>query len=1014
MKSFNLKKVLGIVALVAVVLVAGLLFTRDSELTDEEIGTPPGVMIDSSFNATLSGSPYYFVTRSDERLYDDSLDTCTTKGSNTDRLQNQNGWYRVVAHEDNLTVREIVFSQVELREDDPTVIFYYNAEDQTFEAQPNRILRNSDGSRLPELDLDKKLDKGEVVVVTSNRSADFCADYDEASPHVNVYEGWNLIAKPDFEKVDFRSIWEVALAKGGNSGTLPEKYFPTTNANFDAANLTDNDLYWVYVGAGGVIDPGGEPADDQEIVLEHNGQEISNGDTFEISEKDGVFQYTLGLKENAAEKVELEFELLENGQVVANFANAEEVTSTAVGATSVVTGISFAKGEKDPANLVLTAIDDSDNGDDEVELRIKDKAGKLDARNFKLTLKDDDAATENTLNVLVVESAATEQATQTPIDDANVAIKNTTVAGKTGADGKVELKTTLDTLEIEVSADGFDDKTVTVDDFSNEVVVVLQKSQPTEGAALEVKATPIDKDEYIVVGPVDGSLIKSFDLNKFTINKLENRNGGTVATPVAQGAALEGVLEGGDDANGHPTLKIKLASDKWDEGANYRLDFSRNGVAYVDNSFNPASTGLFSTNADVVGAALEVKNTLLNSDEYVQIGAVDASKVKTEDFSKIKLAIVKKDNNGNETFEDVNVALSKLAPVSAGGTFTGFDTFSFKLSSGNWEFDTEYRVQLEKGAVTYMDDSVSAESEDRFIVNPDFSAIQACSGNINILVTGFDSGSTSSLQTNVANSFGSPWVTESGLDFDQAIARRIELKAEGVNTILECGPTEKTLNLVVRDASNDDPLVGASVVIVGTTFEVTTDPNGKASITTSEDSIQVEVSFSGYDTKTVTVTDFSSELVVELSNIVISCNSTPINDDYTWIDSNGDVSDNVFNVIDGFLSDFVVIGKFSLKDCPYTLELQEDTNVFNPVQNQRLYNLLSPFILIEDRSGNIVDNSEVGWSMYVDGSGDVYLIATDLLTAVIDFSDLVRVNIGDGVFWKNNGVDDLNGRSFNR
>lgn len=252
-----MKKVLiGIFGVLALVFV-GLVITSNNQGEEEVIGVPPGIVIDSGYNATLSGTPFYIVTSDDENMYDDSLDTCAELGGEDDRQQ---GWYSVVAHQDGMTVREVVFEQANLEEGDSMLAVYYNPSEKSFEAMPNRIIKAAGGADLPLLDWNTVLEEGEVVVVNSNRSVDFCKDYAEAVDHEVVTVGsWNLVSRPDFDAVGYRSIWSVDF-----SGQNLNQFYREGDANFDPSSLEDDILYWVYGG---------------ELASEDNGSETEGSGT---------------------------------------------------------------------------------------------------------------------------------------------------------------------------------------------------------------------------------------------------------------------------------------------------------------------------------------------------------------------------------------------------------------------------------------------------------------------------------------------------------------------------------------------------------------------------------------------------------------------------------------------------------------------------------------------------------------------------------------------------------------
>jgi hypothetical protein len=247
MSKKKLFKYLAGVVSVLLLAMVGLYFTSSSE-SDFTVDTPPpGLELDAGYNATLSGVPFYTVTQDDEDMYDDSLPACSSVGDEGDR---GNGWYSLVAYEDDLTVGEIIFGQAELEKGDSLLAVYYNPELKTFEALPNRIIKGDGGVDLPLLNLNKTLKKGEVVVVNSNRTVDFCNDYAVAAGHEVMTAGaWNLVAKPDFTAVDYRSIWEVDFGKTAESEAALRQYYREGDANFDAEDeLSEGDLFWIYGG----------------------------------------------------------------------------------------------------------------------------------------------------------------------------------------------------------------------------------------------------------------------------------------------------------------------------------------------------------------------------------------------------------------------------------------------------------------------------------------------------------------------------------------------------------------------------------------------------------------------------------------------------------------------------------------------------------------------------------------------------------------------------------------------
>lgn len=276
MNKDSMKKlVLGISVLVGVV-VLGVLLTSGEVENEEVVGSPPGIEIDTSYNATISGTPFYTVLQEDEDLFDNNLATCTDLGGESDR---QEGWYSLVALEDGKTVKEVVFEQAQLEKGDNLIAVYYNSGDKTWESVPNRIIKGEGGVDLPLLNWNKTLKKGEVITVTSNRSVDFCKNYDESTGHENVVVGsWNLVSKPDFEKVGYRSIWTVDFSKVN----LSQLYKEGDNG-FDALAMSDDDLYWIYGGrVGGNNNGGGAESESSKYeVTRLIGSRFENGEIAE-------------------------------------------------------------------------------------------------------------------------------------------------------------------------------------------------------------------------------------------------------------------------------------------------------------------------------------------------------------------------------------------------------------------------------------------------------------------------------------------------------------------------------------------------------------------------------------------------------------------------------------------------------------------------------------------------------------------------------------------------------------
>ncbi len=250
----NKKKLYGAIGGVLLLVIgssAYFLSVSQEEENFDVSSAPPGISIDTGYNATLSGEPFYIVSQEEADMFEAGPETCERLGGESDR---QNGWYTVTAYEDGMTVEEVVFEQADYSEGNRILVVYYNSEDKTFEALPNRIIKSSDGGNLPLLELDKELQKGDVVVLNSNVSVDFCNNYREAAGHDNyVNASWNLLAKPDFSDLGYRSIWSVDF-----SGENLEQFYRESGSDFNPDTLSNNDLYWIYASENSVVAQGGE------------------------------------------------------------------------------------------------------------------------------------------------------------------------------------------------------------------------------------------------------------------------------------------------------------------------------------------------------------------------------------------------------------------------------------------------------------------------------------------------------------------------------------------------------------------------------------------------------------------------------------------------------------------------------------------------------------------------------------------------------------------------------------
>lgn len=77
--------------------------------------------------------------------------------------------------------------------------------------------------------------------------------------------------------------------------------------------------------------------------------------------------------------------------------------------------------------------------------------------------------------------------------------------------------------------------------------------------------------------------------------------------------------------------------------------------------------------------------------------------------------------------------------------------------------------------------------------------------------------------------------------------------------------SQRTITGTVLDEENNDPLIGASVIAVGTSTGTITDPSGQFSMQVSEDVTTLEISYTGYQPKTVSI-EGVDQLVVTLSS----------------------------------------------------------------------------------------------------------------------------------------------------
>lgn len=67
----------------------------------------------------------------------------------------------------------------------------------------------------------------------------------------------------------------------------------------------------------------------------------------------------------------------------------------------------------------------------------------------------------------------------------------------------------------------------------------------------------------------------------------------------------------------------------------------------------------------------------------------------------------------------------------------------------------------------------------------------------------------------------------------------------------------------ISDATTGEPVIGANIVVEGTTLGTISDANGKFSIDVSESNVVLVVSFLGYNTERITI-DGQSALDIKL------------------------------------------------------------------------------------------------------------------------------------------------------
>lgn len=511
LKKLSQNQLIGALTFVFVVLLGIGLYLANSpgEVVDDfdSNETPPLVRIDAGYNATLSGQPFYRVDDSDED-FDDSLDVCNEFGSDSYRRGVQNGWYQVVAYEDNMRVEDVIFEQIDLEEGDLMVAVLYDSEEQEWKAWPNKIILDEDGDRVELLDRDMRLKKGTVVSVSSNQNVDYCFDYEEVGSHENIDLRWNLVSRPDFEEVDYRSIWEVAFAKSGDSRVDLERYYSSSDPDdsVDVADLEADQLYWVYGGKPSVVSGGGD-LPEEELVC----------DTYEIRVTADYSNYTPSdssqenLETNVANSLDEQpwlyatyddvddfnenLERLKNeGAVVEGKCTEEEVACTDIVRPGIKLSVRAEDGSliKNATVLVTTNgneadrqvnSDNSGNGTIYTLLDTKDMAGSFNvsvvadgyiSKDIDLVIEEDDCNNVVTLEreiVLAPESneqenkvsvSVIDSETRTPLSGVNVFVESSQIASNSDFNGELELSGFNDNANLIARFTGYRDERVSV------------------------------------------------------------------------------------------------------------------------------------------------------------------------------------------------------------------------------------------------------------------------------------------------------------------------------------------------------------------------------------------------------------------------------------------------------------------------------------------------------------------------------------------------------------------------
>ena len=89
----------------------------------------------------------------------------------------------------------------------------------------------------------------------------------------------------------------------------------------------------------------------------------------------------------------------------------------------------------------------------------------------------------------------------------------------------------------------------------------------------------------------------------------------------------------------------------------------------------------------------------------------------------------------------------------------------------------------------------------------------------------------------------------------------------------------QTISGVVKDDQTGETVIGANVVLKGTTIGTTTDINGQFSLKTDKPlPIELEISFMGYEKQTYTVTDFNKKVTIKMGASQVMLDAVEISD----------------------------------------------------------------------------------------------------------------------------------------